>query len=102
MRASSVIDDAKTDLIEIIDTFTQLHSRLEVTFSATLAHCVTGFLVIAVLLLLLKISAVVITALHSVMNNICNLGRRVHWRGIFLLSMASVLGYIGYLWANVV
>ena len=102
MRASGIINDARTVLIEIIDTSIQLHSRLEVMFSSTLAYCVDGFLASAVLLLLLNTSAVVITALRFVVNNLCNAGRRVRWRGIFLLSIASVLGYVGYLWTKVV
>ena len=102
MRASGIINGAKIVLIEIIETSIQLHSRLEVMFSSTLALCVDGFLASAVLLLLLIISAVVITALHSVVNKLCHAGRRVHWRGIFLLSIASVFGYVGYLWTKVV
>lgn len=102
MQASDIINGAKTVLMEIIDASVQLHSRLEVTFGAILAYCVTGFLASAALRLLLILAAGAMGALRSVVNNLCYVGGKVHWRWVFLLSTASVFGCVGYLWTKVV
>lgn len=99
---SNIVHAAKTVLLEIIDALNQLHSRIEIRFSSALAYLIVGTWVFAELMLLLKTSAVVITALHSVSNILCAKGSRVDWRGVFLLSIASVFGYVGYLWMKVV
>ena len=102
VQASGIINGAKTVLMEIIDSSIQLHSRLEAMSSSTLAYCVAGFLAYAVLLLLVKLSAGAIRALRFVVDNLWNAARRVYWRWVFLLSIASVFGYVGYLWTKVV
>lgn len=85
------------------DIAVQLHSRLEAMFGSTLAaYCVDGFLVSAVVLLLLKMSAVVMTTLHPAVECLWSVGRRGYWRGICSLFITSVVGYIGYLWTKVV
>ena len=103
VRARGVFNSAKTVVIEMADISVQLHSRLEAMFGSTLAaYCVDGFLVSAVLLLLLRMSAVMITILYPAVDCLWNVGRRVYWRGTFLLFIASIVGYIGYLWTKVV
>ena len=97
-----IINGAKTVLMEIIDTSIQLHSRLDAMSSSTLAHCVAGFLASAVLLLLVKLSAGAIRALRSLVNNLWNIACRVYWRWVFLLSIASIFGYVGYLSTKVI
>lgn len=81
---------------------TQLHSRIEMRFSPALAYVIVGTWVSAELVLLFKTSAVVVAALRSVSKILCDGGSRVDWRGVSLLSITSVFGYVGYLWMKVV
>ncbi len=99
---SNIVHAAKAVLLEIVDALDQLHSRIEIRFGSALAYLMVGTWVFAELMLLFKTSAVVITALPSVSNTLCAKGSRVDWRGVFLLSITSVFGYVGYLWMKVV
>ncbi|KAF6233523.1 hypothetical protein HO173_008254 [Letharia columbiana] len=92
---SGIVDAADTLLLETMDALTPLHSRIEMKWGAALAYAIVGAWVSAGLGLLFTIAAVVVTALHLVFSILWS---RVDWRRAFLLSITSVVGYVGYLW----